>query len=33
MCIRDRYREIGLTQVRSEEDFYKIPFSSKEEEM
>ena len=26
-----KYREIGLTQVRSEEDFYKIPFSSKED--
>ena len=25
------YREIGLTEVKSEEDFYKIPFSSKDD--
>ena len=23
------YREMGLTEINSEEDFYKIPFSSK----
>ena len=25
------YREIGLTGINSEEDFYKIPFSSKDD--
>jgi len=25
------YREMGLTEIKSEEDFYKIPFSSKED--
>ena len=25
------YREMGLTEINSEEDFYKIPFSSKED--
>jgi len=26
-----KYREMGLTEIKSEEDFYKIPFSSKED--
>ena len=26
-----KYREIGLTEVKSEEDFYKIPFTDKQD--
>ena len=25
------YREMGITEIKSEEDFYKLPFSSKED--